>query len=144
MQSNVASMESDSSLLQSWCERRSESAFAELVRRYERLVAGAAMRRVGDIELARDVSQQVFSMLAGKAHLLVGRGTIAGWLYRASCHVAADWQRADLRRQARQTASTQAAESTCDTAEVPADHWPLLEEAFSQLSTSDREALLLH
>jgi RNA polymerase sigma-70 factor (ECF subfamily) len=140
MQSDAASTQSDSSLLQSWCERQSESAFAELVRRYERLVAGAALRRAGDVELARDVSQQVFSMLASKAHLLVGRGTIAGWLYRAASHVAAEWQRADLRRKARHTARATAEHI----ADVPDDRWPLLDEALSQLSASDREALLLH
>src|SRR5436190_4926919 len=123
------SSQSDAELLQSWCGEQSQNAFAELVRRYERLVAGAALRRASDVELARDVSQQVFSMLAGKAHLLVGRGTIAGWLYRAASHVAAELQRADLRRRARHTA----------TAERPADasgndHWPLLDEALSELS----------
>jgi DNA-directed RNA polymerase specialized sigma24 family protein len=78
MHSDVSS-QSDSSLLQCWCEEHSQNAFAELVRRYERLVAGAALRRSGDFELARDVSQHVFSMLASKAHLLVGRDTIAGF-----------------------------------------------------------------
>ena len=83
-----ASTQSDSALLESWCERRSESAFAELVRKYERLVTGAAMRRAGDMEVARDVAQQVFAMLAAKARLLDGRTSIAGWLYYAATHMA--------------------------------------------------------
>ena len=131
-------MQSDSTLLQSWCQERSQGAFAELVRRYERLVAGAALRRAGDFELARDVSQQVFTMLAAKAPLLVDRSTIAGWLYRAASHVAAQLRRADLRRQARHVAT-----AACG-ANASGDHWPLLEDALAQLSGSDREAILLH
>jgi RNA polymerase sigma factor (sigma-70 family) len=138
MHSDVSN-QSDSSLLQCWCEEHSQNAFAELVRRYERLVAGAALRQSGDFELARDVCQHVFSMLASKAHLLVGRDTIAGWLYRAASHVAAELQRADLRRQARHTATAERAAG-----DATGDHWPLLEEALSKLSLSDREALLLH
>lgn len=134
-----ASSASDSSLLRSWCEERSESAFTELVRRYERLVIGAAQRRAGDRELARDVTQQVFAMLAAKARLLVGRPSIAGWLYRAAGHVAAQLARSDARRAIRHNIALQG-----QTPEAGEDQWRILEEALSRLGTSEREALLLH
>jgi DNA-directed RNA polymerase specialized sigma24 family protein len=118
-----ASTQSDSDLLESWCQQRSESAFAELVRRYERLVTGAAMRRAGDLEVARDITQQVFAMLAAKARLLVGRTNIAGWLYRAANHMAAQLRRSDARRLARHTAAANRGPDATD------DHWGILEEA---------------
>jgi RNA polymerase sigma-70 factor (ECF subfamily) len=133
-----ASTQSDSTLLESWCEHRSESAFAELVRRYERLVTGAALRRAGDLEVARDVAQQVFAMLAAKARLLIGRTSIAGWLYHAASHVAAQLRRSDARRLARHLAAADHDPDATD------DHWGILEEALAELSASDREALLLH
>jgi RNA polymerase sigma factor (sigma-70 family) len=130
---------SDSSLLQAWCDERSQSAFSELVRRYERLVAGAALRRSGDLELARDVTQQVFTMLAAKARLLVGRSNIAGWLYRAASHFAAQLRRSDARRLVRDRCAE--VEHRSDPRE---DHWSILEEALKQLGAAEREALLMH
>ena len=130
---------SDSSLLRGWCEQGSQSAFAEIVRRYERLVTGAALRRAGDIELARDVAQQVFTMLAAKAPLLESRSCLAGWLHRAASLVASQLRRSDSRRVARHQLATS------EPLQKPADeHWEVLEEALSELGEADREALLLH
>ena len=134
-----ASSESDSSLLRSWCMEQSQAAFAEIVRRYERLVIGAALRRASDVELARDVTQQVFTMLAEKAVLLVGRPSIAGWLYRASGYLAARSLRSDARRAARHEAVLLSEESG-----TPDDQWLRLEEALARLKESEREAVLLH
>src|SRR5437868_3291631 len=132
--------ESDSGLLQAWCDERAEGAFAELVRRYERLVAGAALRRAGDFEVARDVTQPVFTLLAAKARLLVGRPNIAGWLYRAATLLAAQLRRSDARRLVRDTTAS-SAEQRADSRH---DYWSILEDALAQLSAADREAVLLH
>src|SRR5688500_11000664 len=132
MQPEVSN-KSDSSLLRSWCEDRSESAFSELVRRYERLVVGAALRRAGDRELARDATQHVFTMLAAKAQLLVGRPSIAGWLHCAAGHIAAHLVRSDARRTARHNLA-----ATDQVSREGDDHWQILEEALSRLGTSER------
>jgi hypothetical protein len=53
----------DSKLLARWAREGSEDAFAEIVNHYQRLVLGAAHRRTGDPELARDVAQAAPEML---------------------------------------------------------------------------------
>lgn len=54
----------DSQLLLDFAERRSDAAFAELVRRHLNLVHAAALRITRDPDLAKDVSQAVFIALA--------------------------------------------------------------------------------
>ena len=128
----------DSALLERWCEERSESAFAALVAKYERIVTGAILRRTGDLELARDVTQQVFTMLAAKGRLLIGHPSIAGWLYRSASHLAARGRRSEARRTARQFAASRTG------GEPRAEHWALVEDALAQLGANDREAIVLH
>jgi RNA polymerase sigma factor (sigma-70 family) len=130
--------DADSALLERWCEERSESAFATLVRKYERIVTGAILRRTGDLELARDVTQQVFTMLAAKGRLLIGHPSIAGWLYRSASHLAARGRRSEARRSARQLAATRTS------SEPSGEHWALVEDALAQLGAKYREAIVLH
>ena len=42
------------------------------------------------------MAQQVFGILAQKARLLVGRPSIAGWLYQAATHIATRLQVSEL------------------------------------------------
>jgi DNA-directed RNA polymerase specialized sigma24 family protein len=65
----------DRELLESWAKQRSEPAFAELVQRHLPWVWSAALRQAGDRQLAEDVTQAVFALLARKAGSL-RRGTI--------------------------------------------------------------------
>ena len=57
----------DRELIQDFVTRNSESAFQELVNRHVNLVHAAALRRVGDEQLAQEVTQAVFILLARKA-----------------------------------------------------------------------------
>ena len=71
----------DATLLRRYAENRSESDFAELVRRHLNLVYSAALRQVnGDTHLAQDATQLVFTELARKAAQLAGHRVLAGWL----------------------------------------------------------------
>ena len=129
----------DSDLLARYLRHRDEGAFAALVRNHERMVVGAAWRRTGDPEMARDVAQQVFAILAQKASTLVGRRSIAGWLHIAATHLAVRTRNAEDARQRRQghAASTPAPHSEPDAGQ-------LLEEALSGLGATEREALVMH
>src|SRR5687767_10440566 len=92
----------DAELLRRYAEEKSETAFAELVRRRIGLVYSVALRRTrGDAAAAADATQQVFVDLARKAVVLCRRPVLAGWLYRSAQFAAADVMRAERRRQSR-------------------------------------------
>ena len=76
--------QSDSQLLRAYAERRSEAAFAELVRRHVDLVYSAARRMVCDSHLAEDVTQGAFVALAKNAAQLTNRPVLSGWLHRTA------------------------------------------------------------
>jgi RNA polymerase sigma factor (sigma-70 family) len=139
------SMSSDAELLQRYTSELAEDAFAELVRRHITLVYSAALRHLGgDAHLAQDVTQTVFTDLARKASALTGRAALAGWLYLAAHHAAAEIVRADRRRRNREQEAHAMQELI---AVSPADDWervrPVLDAAMLELSQTDREAVLL-
>jgi DNA-directed RNA polymerase specialized sigma24 family protein len=58
----------DAELLRRYLAEGAEDAFSEVVQRHLNLVFSAALRRVGgDVHLAQDVTQQVFTALARNA-----------------------------------------------------------------------------
>jgi RNA polymerase sigma factor (sigma-70 family) len=117
----------DWQLLQAYAKSRSEAAFAELVRRHLDWVYSVALRHVGDPQLAEDVVQSVFVLLARKARDL-GPGTrLGGWLFRTTHRVAGHARRAELRRKSREaTACTMSHDTACpDTDEIQTSVKPL-------------------
>ena len=88
---------SDLELLRDYVARRSEAAFAELVRRHVDLVYSAALRMANNSHMAEDVSQKVFLALAQSARELTNRTVISGWLHRTTQNIAATANRKWLR-----------------------------------------------
>lgn len=94
-------MDHDVELLRQYADTGSHDAFAAIVRRHVDMVYAAARRQSGgDAEVAEEVAQRVFVLLATKAktlarddHVLLG-----GWLYNAVRFVARDFQRSEQRR----------------------------------------------
>lgn len=134
----------DQQLLRDYAERRSETAFAELVRRNVDLVYSAALRLVRDAHLAEDVTQGVFLALAQNAGQLADRPSLSGWLHGTTRNLAANAVRSEVRRHAREQ---EAAAMNELLAAEPGDDWqriaPNLDAALGELSESDREVLLL-
>src|ERR1044071_8561545 len=93
---------SDAQLLRDYTERRSDAAFAELVRRHVDLVYSAALRMVCDSHLAEDVTQGVFVALAQNARQLISHPVLSGWLHRTTQNLAANAVRTNIRRQTRE------------------------------------------
>ena len=81
---------SDQQLLCDYAGRRSEDAFAELVRRHVDFVYSAALRMVCDAHLAEDVTQSAFVALAQNAPQLTDRPVLSGWLHRTAQNLAAN------------------------------------------------------
>jgi RNA polymerase sigma factor (sigma-70 family) len=94
--------QTDAQLLSAYLQRRSEPAFAELVRRHVDLVFSAAQRMVCDGHLAEDVTQGVFLALAKRADELKDRAVLSGWLLRTAQNIAAQTVRTDVRRRKRE------------------------------------------
>ena len=140
-------MKDDATLLLGYAHQRSEADFAELVRRHLDLVYGVALRELnGDVHLAQDATQLVFTDLARKADQLAGHRLLAGWLFNSTRYAAANLVRGARRRQAREAAAQLM--QTMNAPE-PADalDWervrPVLDEALGELNERDREAVLL-
>ncbi len=134
----------DQQLLRDYTGRRSEAAFAELVRRHVDFVYSAAVRMVRDAHLAEDVTQDVFLALARSAPQLTGRPVLSGWLHRTAQYLAAKAVRSDVRRRAREQ---EAAAMNELLAAEPAAAWeciaPHLDAALGELNEPERDALLL-
>lgn len=139
-------MTEDITLLREYVEKRSESAFAELVQRRVGVVYAIALPQVGgDAHLAQDVAQKVFVELARHATRLLDRPTIGGWLYRTTHYTAVDLVRAERRRRDREQRSELMPDpAETSSAATPWDKlWPVINEALSALSDRDRDAVAL-
>lgn len=68
----------DTDLLREFVTSRSESAFSALVGKYLGMTLGIARRRTGHQQLAEDIAQNVFAILARKAPGLKATPTLAG------------------------------------------------------------------
>jgi len=152
----------DAALLRAYAGNRSEPAFAEFVGRRVGFVYVAALRQVaGDRQLAEDVTQGVFLLVAKRAALLARHERLAGWLHTTTRNMARQAWRDARRRDAREQEAARMSElqrddamSTPDAANA-ADMMgaagigaaerlrPMLDEALGALRGGEREAVLL-
>jgi RNA polymerase sigma factor (sigma-70 family) len=131
-------------LLRDYCERRSETAFSELVRRHVDFVYSAVLRMVCNAQLAEDVTQGVFVAFAQNARQLTDHAVLSGWLHRTAQNLAANAVRSEVRRRGREQ---EAATMNELLAPEPDTAWeqlaPHLDAALGELGDADRVALLL-
>jgi uncharacterized protein (TIGR03435 family) len=134
----------DMDLVREYAISHSENAFAELASRHTGLVYSAALRQVRNPQLAEEVTQVVFTILARKAGSLDAKTVLPGWLYRTACYASASVLKRELRRQRREQEAYM--ESTLHEIETEAA-WeqfsPLLDEAMLRLGQTERDALVL-
>jgi RNA polymerase sigma factor (sigma-70 family) len=136
--------QTDQQLLRDYTGHRSETAFAELVRRHVDLVYSAALRMVRDAHLAEDVTQGVFIALAQNAGQLTERPVLSGWLHRTAQNLAANAVRSDVRRRAREQEAVAMNELLATESDAAWEHIaPHLDAALGELGEADRDALLL-
>lgn len=75
-----------------------ETAFAEVVRRYERRVFGICLRQLGNRTDAEDAAQDTFVHLARRAQQFRGDSRWSTFVYRVAVNACRDLQRREGRR----------------------------------------------
>ena len=137
----------DWDLLQDYVRSGSHSAFQILLERHIGLVYSAARRRTGSADLAEDVAQAVFMILAAKAKT-IRRGTpLSVWLFSTTRYSSANAIKMKQRREyhERQAAGQRQAvvgDRTTRSGESET-LLPLLDSAIDRLGHTDRTAILL-
>jgi RNA polymerase sigma factor (sigma-70 family) len=116
-----------------------EQAFAELMRRHEAWVFAAARRIVGRNDLAEDVAQAAFVVLARKAASLRSSTSLAAWLHGVVRLAAKSALRAEARRRRHEEAAMPTDADRDATFAAIANE---LEPAIARLPVAEREAVL--
>src|SRR4051812_27653124 len=139
-------MNSDKQLLESYARDDSEGAFRELVERHIGLVHSAALRESrGNVPMAEDITQAVFTELALGAATLLAHPALSGWLYTCVRRMAANVRRSEESRQRRE----QELFSMNELLNAhPSDNlWqqvrPVLDDVMHELNEEDRSAVVL-
>ena len=139
-------MHDDAPLLRQYTREGSEQAFRALVERHLPLVNATARRITnGNVHLAQDVTQLVFTDLARKAGSLPEGTVLGGWLHRHTCYTALKALRTETRRRTRERIAMEL--TTLNENSGHEAHWlqlaPVLDEALNCLSDDDRNAIVL-
>jgi len=134
----------DITLLREYAAHNSEAAFEKLVSRRVGFVYSAALRQVRNADLAEEVTQAVFIILAQKAGRIRDGTVLTGWLFKTTRFAALAHLRAAAKRRQRELE----VQMQSDVQSTPPDPlWeqmsPLLDEALTQLGEKDRQAVLL-
>ncbi|MGI8605140.1 MAG: RNA polymerase sigma factor [Verrucomicrobiales bacterium] len=141
-------MTPDDELLERFVRERDENAFREIVERHAGMVIGTARRRTGDIELARDVAQSVFTLLARTAARLRHGADrrLAGWLHRTALLQASNALRTEMRRRHHLEAyANQVPNTTSPAGRLAWDEaLPMIDTAIDTLPGKDRDLVLMH
>jgi RNA polymerase sigma factor (sigma-70 family) len=142
---NHGDSDGERQLVRDYAATRSQAAFAALVDRYVNVVYAAARRQVRDADLARDVTQAVFLVLADKAGELDARRPLSGWLLQVTRYASANAIRARARRarHEKQAGEMHAMQNMPGDDSEWRDLAPLLDEGMSRLRGKDRDVLLL-
>ena len=70
-----------------------ETAFAELVNKYQKPVHALAWRKVGDFHIAEDITQDTFLKVYQRLHTLKDPSQFSGWIYVITANLCATWLR---------------------------------------------------
>jgi RNA polymerase sigma factor (sigma-70 family) len=133
----------DIELLAQYARDHSEAAFATLVKRHVNLVYSTALRSTGNPHAAEEITQAVFIILAGKARNLSPRIILSGWLYQTARLTAANFLRAEIRRQHREQEAYMQSLLNEPEPNVWPQIAPLLDVAMAGLGEKDRNAVVL-
>ncbi len=92
----------DRELLRRFAQTREDAVFALLLQRHGPMVLGLARRVVGDWQLAEDVFQATFLLLARKVHTIRRPESLSCWLHGVAFRLALRARRSRERRRERE------------------------------------------
>jgi uncharacterized protein (TIGR03435 family) len=133
----------DHQLLAEFARKNSEAAFAALVQRHVNLVYSVALRSVGNVHDAEEITQAVFIILARKAKSFSRKTILSGWLYQTTQLTAANFLRGKIRRQKREQEAYMQSALNKSEPDVWPQIAPLLDDALGKLGEKDRDAIVL-
>lgn len=138
-------MDDDWQLLRQFTQHNSQEAFAALTARYLSLVYSTCRRELDDADLAEDVTQAVFLILARKASSLRREVVLSGWLFQTARFAAKNARTQETRRKAtEQKAADTVREQQMKTKDAAwNDIEPLLNQSLAALRDGERECVLL-
>jgi RNA polymerase sigma factor (sigma-70 family) len=134
---------SDRELVSRFLAERDESAFAEIVTRYSRLVMSVALHTLRDPHAAEDAFQAAFLVLAKSARRIRNRDSLASWLHGTTYRVSRRLLRSRLRRKEQDLPSVELPSPIWADPERP-DEQAALDEELARLSEGLRGPLVLH
>ncbi len=138
---------SDARLLREYAERGIENAFAEIVKRHTNLVYSAAVRQTDSPDMAAEITQSVFIGLAQGARTLLPRlaedASLAGWLCRSARNISLNLRRDEFRQHSRERQAMELLDPISETAPDWERLRPVLDDAMSELSEPDYDALVM-
>jgi RNA polymerase sigma factor (sigma-70 family) len=135
----------DDELIDRFVSSKSQDAFSQIVRRHMDAVYACARRQVRDPQLAEDVTQAVFIVLAKKAGSLRNRVSLAGWLVKTTHLAGRDAMKIESRRKRHEAAAAALNQSRMEQNMTPQSDnlLPQLDLALSRLSETERTAITL-
>jgi len=134
---------SDRDLIARFLAERDESAFAEIVSRYSRLVMSVALHTLRDPHAAEDAFQAAFLVLARNARRIRNRDSLASWLHGTTFRVSKRLLRTRLRRKEQELPPVELPSPIWANPERP-DEQAALDEELARLSEGLRAPLVLH
>ena len=133
----------DDELIREFASSRSEQAFRRLVDRHCDLVFSVASRVTQNPDLARDVSQQVFSKLAARPGAVATGVPLSAWLHRTCRSLAIDLVRSEEARRKREVTLSASPLMNAE----PSPDWsslePVIDSLIDELPELERRAVVM-
>ena len=139
----MVELKTDRELLRDYAEGRNEHAFTKLVQRHLDLVFSTALRGLGNVQAAQEITQNVFIALARKAAWLRSETSLSGWLHKTTLLEIRRWCRGELRRQRREQTAIELGTVMNNEDTLLKVLAGELDEGLLELRETDRQALML-
>ena len=133
-------------LVRRYAETGSAEAFAAVVGRHADYVFATALRQTRDRDLAEDVTQATFIVLARRAAHLRDGTSVAAFLHHTAVYASKNALRAARRRRWHETSAAvdPATSATCSDPACADETAVAVDSALTRLREADRDLLMLH